>query len=81
MQSTRGLMRYYGQPVGISLMNGQGASGQFCGVKDDQIQIIEYMYQDNFALKQYPLHAVRDVLPFPRCNSIPRPQPRPRPVY
>ena len=77
MQITNSTMRLVGRPVGVSLISGQGTSGVFCGVQRDEILLLEYMYQDSFALKHYPLTSVRNMLPFPPCHEIPRPGPRP----
>ncbi len=76
MQATSSLMRLVGRPVGVSFFNGQGTSGVFCGVRDNKLLLIEYAYQDNFPLKQYPLNELRNVMPFPSCQRIPSP-PRP----
>ncbi|PEJ50782.1 MULTISPECIES: hypothetical protein [unclassified Bacillus (in: firmicutes)] len=58
-----------GQPVGVSLTNGQGTSGVLCGVSDSKVLIIEYMYQAQFALKQYDFYMIQDINGFPPCQS------------
>lgn len=62
---------YYliGRPVGISLTNGQGTSGILCGTSGGKLHVIEYLYQDQFALKQYDFHMIHDVNGFPPCQS------------
>ncbi|OEH53140.1 hypothetical protein AQ616_17830 [Oceanobacillus sp. E9] len=57
------------QPVGISLTNGQGTSGILCGTSDDKLLVIEYLYQSQFALKQYDFYMIQDVNGFPSCHS------------
>ncbi|MEO4052906.1 hypothetical protein [Solibacillus sp. CAU 1738] len=57
-----------GQPVGISLTNGQGTSGILCGVSGGKLLVIEYLYQAQFALKQYDFYMIHDVNGFPPCQ-------------
>ncbi len=54
-----------GQPVGVSFTNGQGTSGVLCGVSGGKLLVLEYLYQSQFALKQYDLHMIHDVNGFP----------------
>ncbi|MGN4124797.1 hypothetical protein ACMGD3_07220 [Lysinibacillus sphaericus] len=63
-----------GQPVGISLSNGQGTSGILCGVAGGKLLVLEYLYQTQFALKQYDFHMIQDVNGFPSCHN-------PQPLY
>ncbi len=58
-----------GQPVGVSLTNGQGTSGVLCGVSDGKLLVLEYLYQSQFALKQYDFHVIQDVNGFPPCQQ------------
>ncbi|WP_075617611.1 hypothetical protein [Paenisporosarcina indica] len=58
-----------GQPVGISLTNGQGTSGVLCNVYGGKIYIIEYLYQSQFALKHFDYGMIQDINPFPTCQS------------
>ncbi|WP_153731793.1 hypothetical protein [Sporosarcina obsidiansis] len=62
---------YYliGQPIGVSFMNGQGTTGILCGISDGKLQIIEYLYQVQFALKQYDLYTIQDINEFPLCPN------------
>jgi len=57
-----------GQPVGISLANGQGTSGLLCGVSRGKLMVLEYLYQAQFALKQYDFQMIQDVNGFPPCQ-------------
>lgn len=54
-----------GQPVGVSLVNGQGTSGILCGVSNGKLLVYEYLYQAQFALKQYDFFMISDVNGFP----------------
>jgi hypothetical protein len=56
-----------GQPVGVSLVNGQGVSGILCSISEGTVVIQEYLYQNQFATKQYPFYAIQDVNPYPGC--------------
>lgn len=56
-----------GQPVDISLTNGQGVSGILCGAFGGQIFVVEYLYQTQFALKHYDDQMIQDINPFPPC--------------
>ncbi len=56
-----------GKPIGISFWNGQGTSGVLCDYAANTLYVVEYMYQDKFALKQYSTAAIQDVHPFPPC--------------
>lgn len=61
------------KPVGVSLVNGTGVSGILCTITHKEIYLLEYLYNTQFALKQYPLSQIRDVLPFPSCDNSPQP--------
>ncbi len=56
-----------GQPVGVSLADGTGTSGVLCSVTSSQIQLYEYLYQEQYALKTYPVARVQDITTFPHC--------------
>ncbi len=56
-----------GQPVGVSLTNGQGVSGVLCSLSDNKVVLQEYMYQSQFAAKQYPFYMIQDINGFPGC--------------
>ncbi|MGM7722072.1 hypothetical protein [Metabacillus sp. Hm71] len=63
------IMYLIGQPTGISLINGQGTSGVLCGTSAGKLLVIEYLYQTQFALKQYDFNMIQDVNGFPPCRS------------
>lgn len=52
----------------ISLLNGQGTSGVLCGTSDRKLLVMEYLYQKQFALKQYDFYMIQDINGFPPCN-------------
>lgn len=61
------------QPVGVSLVNGQGVSGILCGFDQGSIYLLEYLYQSQFATKHYQYSEIQDITPFPSCSPIPTP--------
>ena len=71
-----------GQPVGISLINGQGVSGVLCNVDHRQrvVYIMTYLYQSQYATKHYRFDEIQDITPFPGCYA-PSPHPQPGPFY
>lgn len=58
-----------GQSVGISMANGQGTSGILCGTSNGKLLVIEYLYQAQFALKQYDFYMIQDINGFPACQN------------
>ncbi|NLY30392.1 MAG: hypothetical protein GX047_07145 [Firmicutes bacterium] len=58
-----------GQPVGVSLVNGQGVSGILCDVSNNQVYLLEYLYQSQFATRHYSFAQIRDIHPFPPCQG------------
>lgn len=58
-----------GQPIGISFINGQGTSGVLCGTSNGKLLVIEYLYQAQFALKQYDFQMIQDINGFPPCQD------------
>ncbi|GEM_PF-1010055 len=69
-----------GMPVGISFSDGTGTSGVLCGTRDGIVYLMEYLYQKQFALKQYPYYQIRDINTFPPCNQNSGIMPLPIPV-
>jgi len=61
------------QPVGVSLVNGQGVSGVLCSFNSRGIYLMEYLYQSQFATKNYLYNQIQNITPFPRCHQIPIP--------
>jgi len=50
-------------PVGVSLVNGQGVSGVLCGFDNQQIYLMEYLYQSQFATKHCSYDTIRNSRP------------------
>ena len=61
--------RLVGRPVGVSLRSGQGVSGVLCRVTRNEIQMIQYLYQQQFATFRYDWNQIRDIHPFPPCGG------------
>jgi hypothetical protein len=59
------------QPVGVSLANGQGVSGKLCSYDSDNIYLLEYLYQSQFATRHYPYSQIQNITPYPSCNPTP----------
>jgi hypothetical protein len=66
-----------GRPVGISFRDGRGTSGVLCDVGKNEVYILEYLYQKQFATKHYNFNEIDDINGFPPCGNN-RP---PRPLY
>lgn len=47
-----------GQPVGVSLKNGEGGSGVLCSLNNNTVVLQEYMYRNQYAAEQYPFHMI-----------------------
>jgi hypothetical protein len=69
-----------GLPVGISMADGTGTSGVLCGTENGMVQVLEYLYQKQFALKQYPYYMIQDINTFPSCSTGSGIRPLPFPV-
>lgn len=59
------------QNVGVSLANGQGVAGKLCNVDAQGIELLEYLYQTQFATKRYSYGEIRNVSPYPACHRSP----------
>ncbi|WP_307794944.1 hypothetical protein [Alkalihalobacillus sp. BA299] len=57
-----------GQPVGISLKNGQGVSGVLCSVQSGEVFVMQYLYATQFATFHYSFNNIKDIHAFPSCN-------------
>ncbi|WP_413463180.1 hypothetical protein [Bacillus sp. B1-b2] len=51
------------------MANGQGTSVVLCGTSGGKLLVIEYMYQTQFALKQYDFYMNQDINGFPACQN------------
>ncbi|MEW8987254.1 MAG: hypothetical protein AB2401_09685 [Bacillus sp. (in: firmicutes)] len=55
------------QPIGVSFLDGTGASGVLCGASSGKLLVIKYLYQAQFALMQYDMYTIQDIHEFPPC--------------
>ncbi|GAA3405610.1 hypothetical protein ACFFNY_29550 [Paenibacillus hodogayensis] len=60
-----------GRTVGLSLKNGQGISGVLCQVQANELFVLQYLYQAQFATFHYPLQDIQDIHAFPPCRQGP----------
>jgi len=58
-----------GEPIGISFKNGTGTSGILCSADGKKLYVMEYLYQSQFALKQYDYSMINDINGFPPCKN------------
>jgi len=58
-----------GKPIGVSFKNGQGTSGVLCGMTESKMLIVEYLYHEQFALKQYDISLIENIHQFPPCHN------------
>ncbi|TNJ62921.1 hypothetical protein FE784_28255 [Paenibacillus hemerocallicola] len=67
-QKARSLL---GRPVGLSLKSGQGVAGVLCQVQANEVFILQYLYQAQFATFHYAFTDIQDIYAFPRCTQGP----------
>ncbi|MFG6120341.1 hypothetical protein [Thalassobacillus sp. B23F22_16] len=60
---------FYGQPIGVSFVDGTGASGVLCGISEGKLLVMQYLYHTQFALMQYDLYTIQDIHGFPLCPN------------
>lgn len=70
MPLPRNISSMFGDPVGVSFRSRQDTCGILCGIENDEILLIEYMYQEVFALNRYPTRNIQSIRPFPPCRKI-----------
>lgn len=58
-----------GQPIGVSLKNGLSVSGVLCDANEDEILLLEYMYQEKFIQNQYEYKSIKGIYMFPYCRE------------
>ena len=54
-----------GQPIGVAFKNGLSISGVLCEATDDEIVLMEYVYQSKFRQKHYDLDLIDGIYMFP----------------
>jgi len=58
-----------GQPIGVSLKNGLSVSGVLCDANEDEILLLEYMYQEKFIQNHYDFKSIKGIYMFPYCKE------------
>lgn len=58
-----------GKPIGVSFKNGLGVSGVLCDANEEEICLMEYMYQEKFIQKQYEFKSIQGIYIFPSCTD------------
>lgn len=56
-----------GQPIGVELKNGLCISGVLCDATDNEIYLMEYLYQAKFIQRQYDIDFIQGIYLFPPC--------------
>lgn len=54
-----------GQPIGVSFKNGLSISGVLCEADEDEICLMEYLYQSKFVQKYYKYELIQGIYIFP----------------
>ncbi|MBD8026165.1 hypothetical protein H9636_05780 [Ureibacillus sp. Re31] len=58
-----------GQPIGVAFKNGLSISGVLCGADEDEICLMEYLYQAKFVQKYYNYESIQGIYIFPTCDT------------
>ncbi|MFC5557874.1 hypothetical protein ACFPN4_01865 [Ureibacillus thermophilus] len=58
-----------GKPIGVHFKNGLSVSGVLCDVSDEEISIIEYLYQEKFIQRYYDVQMIQGIYMFPSCSD------------
>ncbi len=58
-----------GQPIGVSFKNGLSVSGVLCNADEDEICLMEYLYQAKFIQKYYDYELIQGIYIFPSCEK------------
>lgn len=59
----------FGKPIGVSFKNGLAVSGVLCDANEEEICLMEYMYQEKFIQKQYDFKSIQGIYIFPSCTD------------
>jgi len=60
-----------GQPIGVAFKNGLSVSGVLSDATEDEIILMEYVYQSKFRQKQYDLELIEGIYLFPSYQKDP----------
>ena len=58
-----------GQPIGVAFKNGLSVSGVLCDADEDEICLLEYLYQQKFVQKYYDYNLIQGIYIFPNCDN------------
>lgn len=58
-----------GQPIGVSFKSGLSVSGVLCEATEEEISLMEYMFQAKFIQKYYEIDTIQGIYVFPSCHS------------
>ncbi|HWK23855.1 MAG TPA: hypothetical protein VNS08_12560 [Ureibacillus sp.] len=58
-----------GQPIGVAFKNGLSVSGVLCDADEDEICLLEYLYQAKFTQKYYNYNLIQGIYIFPSCKN------------
>lgn len=58
-----------GQPIGVSFKNGLSVSGVLCNANEDEICLMEYLYQAKFVQKHYDYELIQGIYIYPSCDN------------
>jgi len=58
-----------GQPIGVAFKNGLSISGVLCDANEDEIVLLEYVYQSKFRQKVYDLDLIDGIYMFPNYST------------
>ncbi|RHW38409.1 hypothetical protein D1B33_05885 [Lysinibacillus yapensis] len=58
-----------GQPIGVALKNGLSVSGVLCKADEDEICLMEYLFQARFIQKYYTYEQIQGIYIFPSSEK------------
>jgi len=58
-----------GQPIGVALKSGLSVSGVLCDADEDEICLLEHLYQAKFVQKYYDYDLIQGIYIFPSCDN------------
>ncbi|MEL3961545.1 hypothetical protein MKZ01_09730 [Lysinibacillus endophyticus] len=58
-----------GQPIGVAFKNGLSVSGVLCDADENEICLMEYLYQAKFVQKYYNYEQIQGIYIFPSCEN------------
>lgn len=58
-----------GQPIGVAFKDGLSVSGVLCHADEDEICLMEYLFQSRFVQKYYQYDRIQGIYMFPGCEK------------